>query len=173
MFLNQLKDFSTKKIVKSQLPESGTVPSENRIKTIGILFDETYVARHDALVSELVANGIDENDIRILVFRDKIKRTETYDFPTFSHRDFSWTATIQNAEVNKFISSPFDLLISYYDIEKAPLLLVSHLSKAGFKVGFASVDKRVSHFMINTVAENYKVFTEEMFKYLKILNKLP
>ena len=49
---------------------------------------------------------------------------------------------------------------------------LSNLSKAIFKVGFASIDKRLNHFMINTNAENYKVFAEEMFKYLRILNKI-
>jgi len=51
-------------------------------------------------------------------------------------------------------------------------LLTTHLSKASFKVGFASIDKRLNHFMIDTNAENYMVFMEELFKYLKILNKL-
>jgi hypothetical protein len=66
----------------------------------------------------------------------------------------------------------FDLLLNYYDTEKPALLLVSNQSKAAFKVGFASIDKKLNHFMINTNAENYKVFVEELFKYLKILNKI-
>ena len=45
-------------------------------------------------------------------------------------------------------------------------------AKAGFKVGFASIDKRLNHFMIDTNAENYIVFMSELFKYLKILNKI-
>jgi L-rhamnose mutarotase len=64
------------------------------------------------------------------------------------------------------------LLINYYDTEKAALLLVSNQSKASFKVGFSSIDKKLNHFMIDTNAENYKVFIEELFKYLKILNKI-
>jgi hypothetical protein len=60
----------------------------------------------------------------------------------------------------------------YYDTEKVALLLVSNLSKASFKVGFASIDKRLNHFMIDTNAENYTVFMSELFKYLKILNKI-
>ena len=75
-------------------------------------------------------------------------------------------------EVKDFIKEPFDLLINYYDTEKVALLLVSHQSKAGFKVGFTSIDKRLNHFMINTNAENFKVFMDELFKYLKILNKI-
>jgi len=46
------------------------------------------------------------------------------------------------------------------------------LSKAKFKVGFASVSKKLNHFMIGTHAEDHEVFMSELFKYLKILNKL-
>jgi len=172
MFLNYLKDLTTKKIVKKNLSNAKLAPSANPIRTVGILFDETYFYEREALVAELVANGISENDISVLVFKNKIKKNDTFDYPTFSHKDLSWTAKIDKPEVSDFIATPFDLLIDYYDTEKTALLLVSHLSKAGFKVGFAAVDKRLHHFMIDTNAENYKVFSDELFKYLRILNKI-
>lgn len=172
MFLNQLKDFSTKKIVKNQLPDSCTPPSDSKVETVGILFDETYVVRHDEIIEELVKNGIKRENISILVYRAPLKKNETVDYPFFTPRNFSWTATIKKQDVQDFLARHYDLLISYYDVEKAPLLLISHLTKAGFKVGFSSVDKRVHHFMIDTVSENYKLFTDELFKYLKILNKI-
>lgn len=172
MFLNQLKDFIAKKIVKKELSNAKLAASEGPIETIGILFDETYFHEREALISELVANGIHAENIEILVFKNKIKKNETFDYPVFSHKDIKWMATIDKLEIKEFIKKDFDLLINYYDTEKAALLLVSHLSKAKFKAGFASVDKRLNHFMIDTNAENYKVFSDELFKYLKILNKL-
>jgi hypothetical protein len=84
----------------------------------------------------------------------------------------SWTATFDKSEVKDFIAQKFDLLINYYDTEKSALLLVSNQSKASFKVGFSSIDKKLNHFMIDTNAENYQIFIEELFKYLKILNKI-
>ncbi|NNT72952.1 hypothetical protein HKT18_12050 [Flavobacterium sp. IMCC34852] len=172
MFLNYLKDFSTKKIVKNSLSNVKHLTSDSVIKTVGIIFDETYFYEREALVKELIQNGIAESDVKVLVFKNKIKKNEVFDYPTFSHRDLSWHGTVDKKEVKDFINEPFDLLINYYDTEKVALLLVSHQSKAGFKVGFASIDKRLNHFMINTNAENYKVFTDELFKYLKILNKI-
>jgi len=172
MFLNYLKDFTTKKIVKNNLSNAKLIPSSNIIKTVGILFDETYFNEREALVAELVKEGIKEDQIHLLVFRDKIKINEVFDYPVFSHKDINWTAAIDKLAVKDFVNKEFDLLINYYDTEKAALLLVSHLSKASFKVGFSSVDKRLNHFMITTNAENYKVFAQELFKYLKILNKL-
>lgn len=171
MFLNHLKDFVAKKIVKKELASAVSAPADGKVKTVGILFDETYFKEREALVAELVANGIQPEDITVLVFKDRIKKNETFDYPVFSHKDIKWTAAIDNPDIKAFIFTEFDLLINYYDTEKAALLLVSHLSKAKFKAGFSSVDKRLHHFMIDTHAENYKVFSDELFKYLKILNK--
>ena len=172
MFLNYLKDFSTKKIVKNSLSNVKHTASDKIITTVGIIFDETYFNEREALVAELINNGIAEQNIKVLVFKDKIKKNETFDYDVFSHKDLSWRGTVVKKEVKNFIAEPFDLLINYYDTEKVALLLVSHLSKASFKVGFASIDKRLNHFMIDTNAENYKVFMDELFKYLKILNKI-
>ena len=172
MFLNYFKDFSTKKIVKNSLSNVKHLASDEVIKTVGIIFDESYFYEREDLVKELIQKGIDKKDIKVLVFKDKIKKNEVFDYPVFSHKDLSWTGTFDKKEVKDFVTEPFDLLINYYDTEKIALLLVSHSSKASFKVGFAAVDKRLNHFMINTNAENYKVFMDELFKYLKILNKI-
>ena len=172
MFLDYFKDFSTKKIVKKSLSNVKHSKSDIQIKTVGVVIDESYFTAKEALLEALIRNGIQANSIKILVFRDKIKKNETFDYPIFSYKDLSWFANIDKKVVVDFVKEPFDLLINYYDTEKTALLLVSHLSKASFKVGFSSIDKRVNHFMISTNPENYKIFIQELFKYLKILNKL-
>lgn len=172
MFLNYLKNFFTQKIVKKSLYNVKPTDANETIKTVGIIFDESYFYEREALVQELVLNGIQESNIKILVFKDKIKKNELFNYPTFSHKDLSWTATFDKSEVKHFTAIKFDLLLNYYDTEKAALLLVSHQSKANFKVGFATIDKKLNHLMIDTRAEDYKIFVDELFKYLKILNKI-
>ena len=172
MFLNYIKNFFTQKTVRKSLSNVKHAEADQKITTIGIIFDESYFYEKDALVQELIGNGIDESQISILVFKNKTRKNETFDYPVFSHKDLSWAATFDKSEVKDFIATKFDLLINYYDTEKAPLLLVTNLSKAKFKVGFSSIDKKLNHFMIDTNAENYKVFVGELFKYLKILNKI-
>lgn len=172
MLLNYFKEISTKKIIRKKMSNVKHLASDNKIKTVGIVFDETYFYEKEALVNALVEKGISENDIKFLVFKSKIKKNEVFDYTVFSNKDLSWRAAFDRKEILDFTSEPFDLLINYYDTEKSALLLVSHLSKASFKVGFASVDKRLNHFMIDTNAENYRVFIDELFKYLKILNKI-
>ena len=172
MFLDYIKDFSTKKIVKKSLSNVKHSTTNKQIKTVGLILDESYLFEKELLIKELIQNGIQQENIKILVFRDKIKKNEVFDYPIYSNKDLSWIATIDNKEVTNFIKEPFDLLINYYDTEKTALLLVSQMSKASFKVGFSSIDKRVNHFMITTNAEDYKIFINELFKYLKILNKI-
>jgi len=132
MFLNYFKDFSTKKIVKNSLSNVKHLPADNVIKTVGIIFDESYFYEREDLVKELIQQGIDEKDIKVLVFKNKIKKNEVFDYPVFSHKDLSWHGTVDKKEVKEFIAEPFDLLINYYDTEKVALLLVSHLSIKSF-----------------------------------------
>jgi cobalamin biosynthesis Mg chelatase CobN len=86
MFLNYLKNFFTQKIVKESLANVKHT-YQSTIKTVGIIFDETYFYEREALVRELVQNGIEEQCVKILVFKDKIKKNETFDYPVFSNKD--------------------------------------------------------------------------------------
>lgn len=172
MFLNYIKDYFLKRILKNSLQNVKCISSTVPIQTVGVLVDESYFFEKDALVKELIANGILENNIKIIVYRDKLKKNEVYLQPTFSIKHLNWKGEIIDPSVNDFINNKFDLLISYYDVEKAILLNITQNSKALFKVGFSTIDKRLSHFMIKASAENYKVFVQELFKYLKILNKI-
>lgn len=172
MFLNYIKELLSKKIVKNSITNVSNHSNELNIKTIGIIFDENYFHEKNDLINELTKRGINDNQCKILVFKNKIKKNEVFNYPIFTYRDLSWNGNILKNEVQEFSNQPFDLLINYYDTEKTPLLAITNQSKASFKVGFSTIDKRLNHFMIATNAENYKVFIEELFKYLKILNKI-
>lgn len=172
MFLNYIKDFFVKKILKNRLHNVKSVALTDSIQTVGLLIDESHFSEKEALVKELIANGILEKNLKIIVYRDKFKKNEIYTYPTFGSRHLNWNSEITDPIVNNFINEKFDLLINYYDVEKAILLLITHNSKAQFKVGFSSIDKRLNHLMINTNVEKYKVFTHELSRYLKLLNKI-
>jgi hypothetical protein len=172
MFLNYLKEFSVKKILKNILLNKKSNSFSGKIKTIGLLVDESYLVETKFLVEELKSYGFLEEDIDAVIYKSKLKSQSKYSKTTFSSRHLKWNAKINNKSVNEFINKEFDLLISYYDIEKSILLIVTHESKAKFKVGFSSIDKRLNDLMINTNIENYKVFIGELIRYLKILNKI-
>lgn len=172
MFLKFFKNFSAKRTLKNSSLHVKGNPSSKPIQTVGLLIDKTYFEDKVNLIEELLSNGIQRENIQILLYKDRFKKKEVINYPSFSRKDLSWTGTLENENVKDFINKEFDMLISYYDTEKAPLMITTFKSKANFKVGFSTIDKRLNHFMITTNAENYKVFVSELFKYLKILNKI-
>lgn len=171
MFLNYLKGFSVKKILKNSLLNVKSSSFSGNIKTVGIVVDETHFNNTEALVKELVLSGIAEKDIELLLYKSK-SNINFAAVTKLESSDLNWKAQIKNQAVNAFIAKDFDLLLSYYDIEKPILMVVTNESKAKFKVGFPAIDKRLNNFMINTNLDNYKIFVQELFRYLKILNKI-
>lgn len=172
MFLDFIKNFLVEKIVNKKLSNVKNTASNKIIKTVGILIDGSLFNKKDALVKELIKNDISKKDITILVFKDEIKKSENFDYPVFSPNDLSWNATFAKKEINDFVNKDFDMLINYYDVEKTPLMLVSQQSNADFKVGFATVDERLNHFIISINTDNYTIFVNELFKYLKLFKKI-
>lgn len=172
MFLNYLKGFSVKKILKNSLLNVKNSSFSGNVKTVGLVVDESYFANTQLLIEEFVANGIAKENIELLVYKSKSNVNFGITVTKLESSHLNWKAQIKNEAVNDFIAKDFDLLVSYYDVQKAILLVVTHESKAKFKVGFSTIDKRLNNFMIGTNLENYKVFVQELFKYLKILNKI-
>ena len=167
MFLNYIKEFFVKKSLKNNLHNVKNEVFTSNIQTIGLLIDESDFRHSDKLVNELVLQGIAPQNIKVVAYRNKFKDKETYSRPTFGKKHINWHGEIAEAFLNEFIKTEFDLLISYYDIETAILMMITNRSKAKFKVGFASVDKNLNRWMIDTALENYKLFVFELFKYLK------
>jgi len=172
MFLNYIKSFFVKKTLKKSLHNVKSSELEASVKTVGVLIDASHFSEKEGLIQELIASGISENNIKVIVYNDKDKRSVANTYTAFSAKHLNWKGEITDPQANDFINERFDMLVSYYDVEKAILMLITHNSKAQFKVGFSSIDKRLNHLMIDTNAENYRVFTHELFRYLKLLNKI-
>ena len=172
MFYKIIKNFFLKKNVTKRLLKEKNQLVQQKITTVGLLVDETYFSNTTALVEQLISQGIEKDKITVLIFKDKIKSKELIASPFLSLKNISFAGEIDKTEVLNFLDTPFDLLINYYDVNKYALLLLSIKSKANFKVGFDTVDKRVNHFIIKTLVDEYEMFIQELFKYLKILNKI-
>lgn len=167
MFLNYIKEFFVKKTLNKNLNNFKNEVFTSNIQTIGLLIDESAFGYSKDLINELVLQGIAPKNIKVVAYRSKFKEKETYAIPTFGNKHINWNGEITEAFLNEFIATEFDLLISYYDIETAILMMITNQSKARFKVGFASVDKKLNRWMIDTTIQNYKLFVFELFKYLK------
>lgn len=170
MFLNYIKELSAKKVLNKNSHQVNSSSFSGKLKTVGVIIDESNFTETKKLVKELVSKGISKENIEVVVFNNKLKSNTDYSKTVFGSKHLNWKAGILNSDLNEFVNKEFDLLISYYDTEKAILSIVTHNSKAKFKVGFSSIDKRLNNLIINTNIENYNIFIDELIKYLKVLN---
>lgn len=169
MFLNYIKEFFVKKSLKNNLYNDKNEVFTKDIQTVGLLIDESKFRNSKELINELILQGIAPEKIKVVVYRRKFNKNEEYLFSTFGNNHVDWNAKIKEPFLTEFTEEEFDLLISYYDIESAFLMMLTSMSKAKFKVGFSSIEKKINRWMINTDLENYKLFIFELFKYLKYI----
>jgi hypothetical protein len=172
MFLNYIKRFLLKKILKKQLCNVKEESLTSPITSVGLIVDERWFFETNVLKKEIISNGIAENNIKIIAYKEVLKNKEASEIPSFGWNDLNLKSEFTKQSINDFLAKEYDLLINYYKEEDPLLLLLSQKVKAKFKVGFSSVDKRLNHLLINIDLENYKGFTQELFRYLKILNKI-
>jgi len=172
MFLDFIKSFVLKMTLKKCLSNVKDESLNSPIIKLGLIVDESNFTATAALKQEIISNGISENNIKIIVYRDDVKSKEVYLEPTFGFKDLNLKSEFTKQPIKDFLAEEFDLLISYFEEEKPSLMLLAHRSKAKFKVGFSAVDNRLNHLLINIRKENYKGFISELFRYLKILNKI-
>ena len=142
------------------------------IQSVGVIFDGNLNIELENVIKELVEHGIDENQIKVLIFKNKINKNEVFKHELVTYKEFNWSWELTHSKAELFLNTNFDLLINYHEFDKSPLVYLSYLSKANFKVGFNTQDKTVNKFMVNTNIYNYQLFVDELFKYLRILNKI-
>ena len=140
MFLNYIKEFFVKKSLKNNLRIVKNEAFTSNVQTIGLLIDESEFRHSKELAKELVLQGIAHENIKIVAYRDKFEKKKEYSRLTFSKKQINWRAEPTEEFLNEFTETEFDLLISYYEIEKSILMMTTSKSKAKFKVGFSSVD---------------------------------
>lgn len=170
MFLDLFKNLSLKKIIKAYLPKTKE-PSKNKILLVGLLIDGTHFDKAEELMNEFYNYGIRKENLKVLVYT-KTKQTESKLFTHFSSRDFTLSGEFVNNELDAFVETPFDLLVSYYNKNQIKITYLTAKSKADFKVGFVMDQKNFNHLMIDVPLSDYKLFMQELFKYLKSLNKI-
>ena len=172
MFFNKINLFFLKKNVMKRLTNVSSNGSGSSVKKVGVVLDEKLSGFKGKIKDILIKNNILDSNITFITFKNKLKKGESEVFDVFTTKDVSVSGSFDSGRLQWFLDEKYDLLINFYEEAHPILMLLTHLTQADFKVGFASVDKRLNHLVINTKANDTSVFMDEMIKYLKILNKL-
>ena len=172
MFLKRFKEKSNQKYINSILNSRKPSVHSGKIGSVGIILNHDEYSNYEKLRLLLKGLGIKDNRVKFIAFLEDEKETPNSWDSFFNPKNFGWKGKIIATDLNEFINEPFDALISYYNEDRLELNMVTAMSKANFKIGISSRDKRLYDLIINIESKYVQVFEKELEKYLKVLNKI-
>lgn len=172
MFLKAFREKSNKKYLNKLLSQRKVNVDDNKIKSLGVILDFDEIEDFNAFNVLASRLKIHANKIKVIAYTTDLKSHGNSWDSCFNTKDFGWSGDIKNAEMQRFLDEPFDVLISYYNEEHLELKLLTALSKSEFKIGILQSDARLNDIIIKTNINEIDVFSDEVVKYLTVLNKI-
>lgn len=172
MILKAFKANSNQKYINKLLNARQVAVSNLKMNSVGVILNMNEFSDFDAFRNYCKDLGVLPAKTKIIAFIDDAKDANPLWDTYFNPKDFGWKGKINNVDLQSFIDTEFDVLISYYKKESLELKLITAASKANFKVGLIQDDKRMFDLMINVKTKNFEVFKKELKKYLTVLNKI-
>ncbi|MEK6451438.1 MULTISPECIES: DUF6913 domain-containing protein [Myroides] len=170
MWFNTLKKRAIRKSVESAKLTPVPTDFKYEFKKIGIVVEKADSTMLSELLEALNTKGVKQSQVQFLVYSNDNKESKG-DENFFKIKDFTMSGSTDKKEVLDFIGADYDLLISYYTSDSAPLLWVTAKSLAKFKVGISSVNTKGNHFCLEVSDLNVKSYIDNLFKYIKVFKK--
>lgn len=170
MWFNTLKKKAIRKSADNTILKAVPTDFNYEFKKVGIVIANDEAKVMSELLEVLEAKGIKKSQVQFLIYTSDSKQSigeESY----FKVKDFNISGNTDKKEVLDFTKEQFDLLISYYIDDSAPLLWVTAKSQAKFKVGVTSLNTKGNHFSLEVAAIDVKSNVENLFKYIKVFKK--
>lgn len=150
-----LKNIVFNSSLKTRLQKIQQVSKENKnlSKYIGILVDESSIDSSSTL--EKVANEWKNKGktVQIFSYIDEKELPEGTG-NAFCKKDINWASIPKGEEVNKFIDTKYDILITMNPDKKKFIQYINAASVAKFKIGLEAEDLEYNHLIINCKQSN-------------------
>ncbi|OUS00703.1 hypothetical protein A9Q86_08050 [Flavobacteriales bacterium 33_180_T64] len=172
MILKAFKKKSNQKYINKLLTARSVAVSNVKMSTVGLILNVSEFSDFEVFRSFFKSLEIQQAKVKIIAFvedpKDSNELWDTY----FNPKDFGWKGKINNSDLQTFIDTKFDVLISFYKASYLELNLITALSKANFKVGLTNEDQRLYDLIIDVKPKEFSLFKDELKKYLTVLKKI-
>lgn len=172
MILKGFKQNSTKKHLRKLLNSRQFFFNEAKIASLGVILNIDEVDDFECFRKLAETIHVRPNKLKIIAFTSNKKEDLNAWDVCFNPKDFSWNGKIKNIELQEFLDTPFDALISYYEQDVLELKVLTAASKSKFKIGVLQSDNRLNDFIIKTNLKQFDLFKNELIKYLNTFNKI-
>lgn len=173
MILKKIKGRSIDKIINKQLKQI-SVPADSgkKIARIGFIINYENGSNLADFYRFAKKLNVKDTDVKFAGYIQKREKGQEYPIPVFSNNSIDWNGQMKERDVVDFMNSGYDLLINYYRVSEISLQLVSALTKADFRAGMGQENEPLNHLLVEVAGNNFESFTDEVVKYLTILNKI-
>ncbi|PKH51502.1 hypothetical protein CXF68_12760 [Tenacibaculum sp. Bg11-29] len=142
----------------------------NKVQKVLILLD------NESLENVMIANLVNvlsfkKESIDVLVYKEFLKKEDISPL-FFTKKDIGLNASLKSDNLKNFVRNDYDLLINYIKTPNLYTNMITLLSKANLKAGFADIDDRLYDIVVADEGLNEAVLNKELKKYLTILNKI-
>lgn len=172
MILKGFKENSNKKYLNKLLAKRQVNVTSVKINSLGVILNIDEFDNLDVFRKLADMIKVHHNKLKVVVFSESKKEALLSWVECFNPKDFGWNGTVSNVELKSFLEEDFDMLLSYYQQDILELKLITGASKSKFKVGVLKSDERLNDLIIKTDIKEFDVFSQELTKYLTILNKI-
>ncbi len=170
---DKFKHKSGVKFLKEELKKSfDEVKRKKGITSVACLVDLDVFENANLFYEFVEDYGLRPNAVKIIGYKSYYDKNSPYSTPVFSDKDLGWNGNIENSYVLEFLSREYDMLVNYYTEENLLLQIMSVKTKARVRVGFKEIDSRYNDLILDTPIKNFKIFKQELKKYLKVLNEI-
>ncbi len=172
MFLKVFRLKSNQKFINKLLNERQTAVNDKKIETVGVILNLNEFSDFEAFRNYFKSLGLQLPKIKVVAYADDDKHQNQLWDTFFTAKDFGWKGTVKNIDLQEFINTKFDMLISFGKVDILEMNMITALSNANFKVGLSKQDERLFDLIIDVNPKDFEIFKIELKKYLTVLNKL-
>tara|TARA_R110002049_G_scaffold306635_1_gene505480 strand:+ start:55526 stop:56056 length:531 start_codon:yes stop_codon:yes gene_type:complete len=172
MILKAFKEKSNRRYLNKMLSDRNIYVDDSKLESLGVILNVNELSDFEKFRALATDLNVHPNKLKVIAYSAQKKdEFNSWDL-CFNPNDFGWNGTINNVELQAFLNTEFDVLVSYYTNEDLELKLMTVASKAVFKIGILQTDARLNDLIIKTQVKEFDVFSGELLKYLMILNKI-
>ncbi|WP_066225342.1 DUF6913 domain-containing protein [Formosa haliotis] len=172
MILKGFREKSNKKYFNKLLANHSVSNASKPIESLGVILNIDEFPDVESLESLSKLLNVKPNKFQLIQFSTANKVQDVTEVSWYSAKDIGWKGTIKDGELQAFLNTNFDALVSYYTDDNLDLKVLTAASKADFKIGILQEEQRLNDLIINVNPEAIEVFKSELLKYLSILNRI-
>lgn len=172
MILKALKEKSNRRCLNKLLSKRQKFFNNDSIRSLGVVINMDEFGSFDVFQNLAATLKIRPEKLNIIGFSEKGNHSLNFWDLCFHSHDIGWNGSIKNLDLEAFLKTKFDVLISYYEHEILELKLITALSSASFKIGVFQTDNRLNDLILKTPVSDFELFRRELMTYLKVLKKI-